>query len=588
MHKPKRFFGAARNVEEGGSLTIVGTALIETGSRMDEVIFEEFKGTGNSELVLDRKLADRRTYPAIDINKSATRREELLLDDTTLNRMYVLRKVLSPLNPVDSMEFLMEKVQRDRLERGVPRFDEFVAVRVALASPGGDIGITPGSRSARHPRPSRRHDTLYTAQACRAVACLLVAALHGAELVARWYDVKPLLGLTDFGFSGVHLFFVISGLIIYHAHHRELGDVRNAPRYLKKRFARIYPFYWIAFLLLGGRRVFTHRMEIGEFLGNALFFTSSRSLVIAVSWTLAYEMIFYGLFVAFLIKRRVGVAVFVAWTGLVVLNQRHPFTEWIGFDVLNVLFMMGLLTSILSIALRGRLDEDRRDRIGIASLVAGSGRVHCHGLVLPRSRRSIALHLGQRAADRGLRIGQRAASLRVDVGRGVEAFLERRRLLLLIGDASYSIYLVHFYFQKRTMKALHSLEWVSSGEKTQAIAILLLGLLMIVSVGFGILIHKLIEKPMSGGVEAIAGDRRACSRERLDGSACFFRAPRRCRRLRSSSRSCVAKGQKPGDRGRCRRIAARTGRALRPRSASKIHQSGLEIWPSSFMSSTER
>jgi transcription termination factor Rho len=111
LHKPKRFFGAARNVEEGGSLTIVGTALIETGSRMDEVIFEEFKGTGNSELVLDRKLADRRTYPAIDINKSATRREELLLDDTTLNRMYVLRKVLSPLNPVDSMEFLMEKVK---------------------------------------------------------------------------------------------------------------------------------------------------------------------------------------------------------------------------------------------------------------------------------------------------------------------------------------------------------------------------------------------------------------------------------------------------------------------------------------------
>jgi transcription termination factor Rho len=111
LHKPKRFFGAARNVEEGGSLTIVGTALIETGSRMDEVIFEEFKGTGNSELVLDRKLADRRTYPAIDINKSATRREELLLDDTTLNRMYVLRKVLSPLNPVDSMEFLLEKIK---------------------------------------------------------------------------------------------------------------------------------------------------------------------------------------------------------------------------------------------------------------------------------------------------------------------------------------------------------------------------------------------------------------------------------------------------------------------------------------------
>ncbi len=111
LHKPKRFFGAARNVEEGGSLTIIGTALIETGSRMDEVIFEEFKGTGNSEIVLDRKLADRRTYPAMDINRSATRREELLLPEATLNRMYVLRKVLAPLNAVDSMEFLLEKVK---------------------------------------------------------------------------------------------------------------------------------------------------------------------------------------------------------------------------------------------------------------------------------------------------------------------------------------------------------------------------------------------------------------------------------------------------------------------------------------------
>jgi transcription termination factor Rho len=111
LHKPKRFFGAARNVEQGGSLTSIGTAPIDTGSRMDEVIFEEFKGTGNSELVLDRKLADRRTYPAIDINRSATRREELLLPEATLNRMYVLRKVLAPLNPVDSMEFLVEKIK---------------------------------------------------------------------------------------------------------------------------------------------------------------------------------------------------------------------------------------------------------------------------------------------------------------------------------------------------------------------------------------------------------------------------------------------------------------------------------------------
>jgi len=111
LHKPKRFFGAARNVEEGGSLTVIATALIDTGSRMDEVIFEEFKGTGNMEIVLDRKLADRRIFPAIDLNKSGTRKEELLLMKEELNRVWILRKVLQPLNPIEAMEFFLEKVQ---------------------------------------------------------------------------------------------------------------------------------------------------------------------------------------------------------------------------------------------------------------------------------------------------------------------------------------------------------------------------------------------------------------------------------------------------------------------------------------------
>jgi transcription termination factor Rho len=110
LHRPKRFFGAARNVEQGGSLTIIATALIDTGSRMDEVIFEEFKGTGNMEIVLDRKLADRRVFPAIDINKSGTRKEELLIPSDDLNRIWILRKLLSPLNPIDAMEFLLDKM----------------------------------------------------------------------------------------------------------------------------------------------------------------------------------------------------------------------------------------------------------------------------------------------------------------------------------------------------------------------------------------------------------------------------------------------------------------------------------------------
>ena len=110
LHKPKRFFGAARNIEDGGSLTIIATALIDTGSRMDEVIFEEFKGTGNCEMHLDRKLMERRIFPCLDIKKSGTRKEELLVDPPNLNRVYILRELLHPLNTVDAMDFLVRKI----------------------------------------------------------------------------------------------------------------------------------------------------------------------------------------------------------------------------------------------------------------------------------------------------------------------------------------------------------------------------------------------------------------------------------------------------------------------------------------------
>jgi len=114
LHRPKRFFGAARNIEEGGSLTIIASALIETGSRMDEVIFEEFKGTGNMEIVLDRKMADRRIYPAIDIQKSGTRKEDLLLPPEEIHRIWILRKLLSSMNPADAMEFLLDKMRHTK------------------------------------------------------------------------------------------------------------------------------------------------------------------------------------------------------------------------------------------------------------------------------------------------------------------------------------------------------------------------------------------------------------------------------------------------------------------------------------------
>jgi transcription termination factor Rho len=118
LHKPKRFFGAARNIENGGSLTIISTALIDTGSRMDEVIFEEFKGTGNMELHLDRRIADRRVFPAFDLIRSGTRKEELLTPKQQLNRVWILRRLLQEMNPVDAMEFIIDKIRKTDTNQG--------------------------------------------------------------------------------------------------------------------------------------------------------------------------------------------------------------------------------------------------------------------------------------------------------------------------------------------------------------------------------------------------------------------------------------------------------------------------------------
>jgi transcription termination factor Rho len=117
LQRPKRFFGAARNIEDGGSLTIIATALVETGSRMDDVIFEEFKGTGNLEIVLDRKMVDKRVFPAVDINRSGTRKEELLLQKDELNRIWILRKVLNPLSPVEAMELILERLSKTKMNK---------------------------------------------------------------------------------------------------------------------------------------------------------------------------------------------------------------------------------------------------------------------------------------------------------------------------------------------------------------------------------------------------------------------------------------------------------------------------------------
>ena len=149
LQRPKRFFGAARNIEEGGSLTIIATALIDTGSRMDEVIFEEFKGTGNSELILDRKVADKRTFPAMDITRSGTRKEELLTPPDMLKKMYVLRRILNPMGTMDAIDFLLDKLRNTKSNGEFFEFDEY---------------LTAGSRWPARPAPASRQAS---AQAAR-------------------------------------------------------------------------------------------------------------------------------------------------------------------------------------------------------------------------------------------------------------------------------------------------------------------------------------------------------------------------------------------------------------------------------------
>jgi peptidoglycan/LPS O-acetylase OafA/YrhL len=322
----------------------------------------------------------------------------------------------------------------------------------------------------------------------------MVALTHGASLVEYRYGVMPLFGLTEFGYSGVYMFLAISGLIIYWAHRGELGDVRNVRRYLGKRFVRVYPFYWIVLLALGAGKLFGDRMTLQGFLDNAIFFNPhAASLIIAVAWTLAYELVFYAVFVSFFVRRALGFATFVAWFALVALNHHFAFSAWFGLGLLNGVFLLGLLVSVALVALRERRDREQRHRIGVASfaigaLVFGVSAWYC--LSLPdRSQiwSNLPIALGFGVGSALLLLGSASDTL--------EAFFARRRWLLLIGDASYSIYLMHFFFQKRVANMLRSLDWIPT-EKNQATALLLLALLMGVAVGGGILVHKWVEKPL--------------------------------------------------------------------------------------------
>ena len=187
MQRPKRFFGSARKVEEGGSLTIIATALVDTGSRMDEVIFEEFKGTGNQEIVLDRRLVDRRIWPSIDISRSGTRREEMLMDPEEHRRVCLLRRVLNDMNPPDAMELLVNRAAKDEDERRVPDEHEGMNVDSEIVA-SADVRDRSNCRSA-HP-----HSDISDIVAARPMPNVtphrrtVAAPTASAIVVARWNE----------------------------------------------------------------------------------------------------------------------------------------------------------------------------------------------------------------------------------------------------------------------------------------------------------------------------------------------------------------------------------------------------------------
>ena len=181
LQRPKRFFGAARNIEEGGSLTIIATALIDTGSRMDEVIFEEFKGTGNSELILDRKVADKRTFPAMDITRSGTRKEELLTPPDQLKKMYVLRRILNPMGTMDAIDFLLDKLRNTKNNGEFFEFDEYVVAVQTHA--------TPGSERVSHGQAHRRRPSGSTCRRCSTGRSAFIRADRLADAEKLYRDM---------------------------------------------------------------------------------------------------------------------------------------------------------------------------------------------------------------------------------------------------------------------------------------------------------------------------------------------------------------------------------------------------------------
>lgn len=353
--------------------------------------------------------------------------------------------------------------------------------------------------------PARSSTLLYTPQVCRGIACLMVALFHAVTLVANWYGLKPLSGLYNFGFAGVHLFFVISGVIIYHSHQFDIGHYRHLPFYASRRVVRIYPLYWIVLMTWGGWRLFTTRLAPEDFISNALWFSSSTKLIVPVGWTLFYELMFYGFFGLLIVNKKLGWSGFLLWLALIVLNHEQPFSDWPFFNLPNLLFAAGLASSWLLTQMLSRCRQASCELIGLSALGFGvalfaTTAAYCADLAKDGEPLDI---WGNAIITCGFGLAS-ASTLLGSMSRGVEAFFKQRKLVLLLGNASYAIYLIHFFIQRIAFNATRPLEWIWQ-EKTPLLANLLLIWVLVVSIVSGIIVHQYLEKPLLSASRRLLG-----------------------------------------------------------------------------------
>jgi len=335
---------------------------------------------------------------------------------------------------------------------------------------------------------------LHSIQAYRGIAVLLVVLYHGALRVEKANGMAPFLDVFSVGFSGVHLFFVLSGFIILTAHIRDVGVPSRLFWYLKRRLIRIYPIYWIIFFVLGGWKLISVKPDVEEFALNAFLFSAKTGLVIPVSWTLLYEIIFYAVFAVLVLSKRIGIAAIAIWFALIIASWGsashhllHPF---------NLLFIFGLVASALYFRLR---EVSATAREGIAATSFGLGAL----LFVGTAAFYATLDVGEAEwpAHPVTILGFGSATALLVLGSAssrIESFFEKRHLLGLLGNASYSIYLVHLWGEKTAFKLIKAIypPLADGTGDAQIVADMLLIYIAIMAVLAGIAVHLKVERPL--------------------------------------------------------------------------------------------